>query len=74
MTYYVEILNPKAVKLLQGLADLELISLRPTGNDGFNQVVKRLRSNAAKNLPSLEQITKEVEVVGLSAMQRNSKS
>ena len=30
-TYSIEILNPKAMKLLQDLADLELIAIRPTG-------------------------------------------
>lgn len=29
MTYSVEILNPKAVKLLEDLADLELIAIKP---------------------------------------------
>ena len=28
MTYHVDILNPKAVKLLQDLADLDLISIK----------------------------------------------
>ncbi|MFD2574496.1 hypothetical protein ACFSUS_27925 [Spirosoma soli] len=31
-TYSVEILNPKATKLLQDLADLELIRIEPTGS------------------------------------------
>ena len=63
MTYYVDILNPKAAKLLQDLADMELITLKPSEKDGFSKVVKKLRSNAAKNPPSLDEITKEVEAV-----------
>ncbi len=64
MTYQVDILNPKADKLLQDLADLKLISLsRTSGKDPFLTVVKRLRKNAATKPPTLEEITKEVEYV-----------
>lgn len=63
MTYQVDILNPKAYKLLQNLADLKLISLSRTSSDPFMAVVKRLRKKAATKPPSLEEITKEVETV-----------
>lgn len=64
MTYQVDILNPKADKLLQDLADLKLISLSKTSGDPFLTVVKRLRKKAsATKPPTLEQITKEVESV-----------
>jgi hypothetical protein len=63
MTYQVSILNPKAAKLLQDLADCNLISLQPAVEDGFMKVVKKLRAKAAKNPPSLDEITKEVEAV-----------
>lgn len=62
-TYQVNILNPKAVKLLKDLADLNLISIKESTEDDFLKVVKRLRSKAANHPPSLEEITKEVEVV-----------
>lgn len=62
-TYQVNILNPKAVKLLKDLADLNLISIKESTGDNFMQVVKRLRSKAANNPPSMEEITKEVEAV-----------
>lgn len=62
-TYQVNILNPKAGKLLQDLADLELISITLQEENGFEAVVKRLRKKAAAAPPSLEDITKEVEAV-----------
>ena len=63
MIYNVSILNPKADKLLQGLADLNLISISKSSNDSFLKVVKRLRKKAAINKPTLEEITREVEIV-----------
>ncbi|WP_425636560.1 hypothetical protein ACPUEN_14215 [Algoriphagus yeomjeoni] len=63
MTYQVEILNPKAEKLLRELADLNLISISDSSEDPFMDVVERLRKNAAANPPTLEDITKEVELV-----------
>ena len=59
----VDILNPKAGKLLQDLADMNLISIKDTESDNFLKVVMHLRKKAAKNPPSLEDITKEVETV-----------
>lgn len=63
MTYQVDILDPKATKLLKDLADLKLISIRLTSDDNFLKVVGRLRKKASSNPPSLEEITKEVESV-----------
>jgi len=63
MTFQVDILNPKATKLLQDLADLKLISIRGNEEDGFLKIVNKLRAKAANNPPSLEEITKEVESV-----------
>lgn len=62
-TFQVNILNPKAVKLLKDLADLNLITIKESTEDNFMNSVKRLRSKAANNPPSLEEITKEVEAV-----------
>jgi len=61
-TLRIDILNPKAVKLLKNLADLNLIAIQDSSNNGFKSVVKKLRSKA-KSGPSLEEITKEVELV-----------
>lgn len=63
MAYQVDILNPKAGKLLQDLADLNLISIKETKDDGFITIVHKLRAKAAKNPPTLADITKEVESV-----------
>lgn len=64
MTYQVEILNPKADKLLKDLADLKLISLTKSSDDPILAVVKRLRKKAAGlKAPTYQDITKEVESV-----------
>ncbi|MBS1751140.1 MAG: hypothetical protein JST63_14675 [Bacteroidetes bacterium] len=64
MTYQVDILNPKANKLLHDLADMKLISLsKKTNDDPFLMVVKRIRKKAVPKPPTLEEITKEVESV-----------
>ena len=58
----VEILNPKAKKLLENLADLKLIAIKNKPVNGFARVLKKMRSKVAA-APSLEEITKEVEIV-----------
>ena len=63
MTYQVDVLNPKAIKLLQDLADLDLISITQNSEDDFLKVVNRLRKKAASNPPSFDEITKEIELV-----------
>ena len=62
-TFQVDILNPKATKLLEDLADLKLISIRTTADDGFIKLVNKLRAKAKNNPPTLDEITKEVEIV-----------
>ncbi len=58
----IDILNPKATKLLEDLEDLQLISIQGTSKTGFAGVLKKLRSKA-KSAPTLDEITKEVELV-----------
>lgn len=58
----IDILNPKAAKILKELADLNLIAIQDTSNNGFAKVLKQLRSKA-KSAPSLKEITAEVEKV-----------
>ena len=66
MTYQIDILNPKASKLLRDLADMKLISITEMqSSDPFLTVVKQLRKKASLNPPTLEEITKEVEAVRL---------
>ncbi len=63
-TYQVNILNPKAGKLLQNLADMELISITLQEDTGFEAVVRRLRKQAEQHTPpTMEEITREVEAV-----------
>ena len=62
-TVQVEIVNPKAGKLLQDLADMNLISIKDATSDSFLKVVAQLRKKAQKNPPTLDEITKEVERV-----------
>ncbi len=61
-TLKIDIINPKAKKLLKGMADLNLISIKETGNNDFKTALKRLRGKT-KAKPSLKEITKEVEAV-----------
>ena len=61
-TIRVNILNPKAARLLKDLADLNLIAIQDNPKNGFAAMLKKLRSKA-KSAPSPEEITKEVESV-----------
>jgi hypothetical protein len=61
-TVTIDIINPKASKLLKDLADLNLIAIRTNPKTGFSIVLNRLRAKA-KTAPTLDQITKEVELV-----------
>lgn len=62
-TVTIDILNPKAKRLLKDLEDLKLISIRDATKNNFLDLVAKLRVKAEKNPPSLEAITKEVESV-----------
>ena len=59
----IDILNPKATKLLKDLEELELIAIREHEEDGFLNVAHRIRAKAKNNPPTLDEITKEVETV-----------
>lgn len=58
----IDIINPKAVKLLKNLEDLNLISIQESTAKGFDKVLKKLRKNA-ESAPDLDEITAEVEKV-----------
>ncbi len=62
-TMQIDILNPKAGKLLKNLEDLKLISIRKSSDDGFLKLVNKFRAKAKSNPPTLAEITKEVEFV-----------
>ena len=59
----VDILNPKAEKILKELADLNLIAIRNVKGDNFLKIVNKIRKKAKTNPISLQEITKEVELV-----------
>lgn len=61
-TMRIDILNPKAERLLKDLADLNLIAIQDTSKNGFTSVLKKLRSKA-KSSPTFDEITSEVELV-----------
>ena len=58
----IDILDPKARKLLKNLAEMNLISIRKPSDDGFLTLVNKLRAKTKSNPPSLDEITKEVEI------------
>ncbi len=59
-TISIEILNPKARQLLQDLADLKLINIKPKPT--FKSLLGKLRQDSDQ-VPSLEEITLEVKEV-----------
>ncbi|NOX46642.1 MAG: hypothetical protein GXO89_06660 [Chlorobi bacterium] len=62
-TIKIEILNPKAKSILDGLADLKLISIKKEQKQSdFMSLLNDLRKNS-DTAPSLEEITLEVESV-----------
>lgn len=65
-TIQIDILHPKAGKLLKQLAEMDLIVIREIADDGFMKLVNKLRRKAKNNPPTLDEITKEVETVRAS--------
>lgn len=62
-TYQVEIIEPKAEKLLEDLANLNLIKVRPLEpKQRFKELLEKMRSEA-DDAPTLEEIAEEVEAV-----------
>jgi hypothetical protein len=61
-TLKVDILDPRARKLLRNLADQNLITIRETPTASFRQLLSKLR-NQTQQPPNLEAITAEVEKV-----------
>jgi len=57
----IKILNPKAKKLLEDMADLKLIAINDQTQNDFFEIVKKLRKKKAKI--TLQEITDEVEKI-----------
>jgi hypothetical protein len=58
----IEILNPKALKLIKGMQDLKLIKVTDEPVSTLKAYLKKMRRNST-SAPSLEEITKIVEDV-----------
>lgn len=59
----INIINPKAEKLIQDLADMELITIESNNKESrLATILEKLRANA-NTAPTLEEITEEVELV-----------
>jgi hypothetical protein len=72
-TIEIDILDPKARKLLNNLAELNLISIRKPSSDKFLSLVHKIRAKAKNDPPSLDEITKEVEIVRSKRYARSPK-
>jgi len=59
----IEILNPKAKRLLKNLADMDLIIIRKPADDGFLKLVQKFRTKAKKDKTDLEDISREIDVI-----------
>jgi hypothetical protein len=69
-TIQIDILNPKAKKLLRNLADLNLIKInKPKTKSDFSALVQKLRSKSNEDI-SFEEIAKEVEQVRQSRYEK----
>lgn len=71
-TMRIDILNPKAAKILKDLAALNLIAIHDTSKNGFASILKKLRSNA-KTSPTIEELTAEVELVRAKRYAKSAK-
>jgi len=58
----IEILNPKAMQLIKGMQDLNLIKVTNEPVSKLQSYLKKMRKNAA-SAPSLDEITQIVEEV-----------
>jgi len=69
-TIRIEIINPKAKGLIERLADMDLIKIKKGKiKSEFVELLDRLREKS-DNAPSLEEITKEVEIVRKSRYEK----
>ena len=58
----IEILNPKALKLIKGMQDLNLIKVTQDPETKFKAYLKKMRQNSP-TVPSLEEVQKIVKKV-----------
>lgn len=74
-TYQIQLLEPKAEKLLEELVKLKLISFQElsTPKQLFSQLLSEFRRNES-DLPSLEDITNEVEIIRTKKYKKSNES
>ena len=63
MKYSVSILNPKAKKLLEDLADLKLITFQKETDISLKKLVLQSKKRGFKKFPAIEEIQTEVDKV-----------
>lgn len=69
-TIRIDIINPKAKKLLKDLADLNLIKINKDNyKSDFSTLLKKIRAKSNDEI-SLDEITKEVEKVRKSRYEK----
>ena len=68
-TIRIDIINPKAKKLLKDLADLKLIRIKKDVKSEFSSLLQKIRNKSSESL-SIEEITKEVEDVRKSRYEK----
>jgi hypothetical protein len=61
-TLTIDLINPKAKELLQNLADLNIIAIKPKSKNSFGTLLKKMRAQSTE-APTFEEISKEVEKV-----------
>jgi uncharacterized protein YaaW (UPF0174 family) len=62
-TLTIDLINPKAKKLLKDLMDLKLINIRKSeSKTPLSELLEKLRSNSSEEI-TMEEITAEVEAV-----------
>jgi len=69
----IEILNPKALKLIKGMQELNLIKVTEVPSSRLKSYLKKMR-NKSSITPTLEEITKLVKEVRVANHANNEKS
>ncbi|CAM3467505.1 hypothetical protein [Aequorivita lipolytica] len=72
-TLNITILNPKAKKLLKDLADRNFIEIKDDGSKELKKLLDKIRNNSQEEI-SMEEITKEVEIVRKARYEKEKSS
>jgi hypothetical protein len=69
----IEILNPEVKSLLESLASLKYIRIRDDGTKELKKLLDKIRNNSQEEI-SMEEITKEVEIVRKARYEKEKSS